>query len=152
MRRTYQLTDETFKVLSNHLSPIAREMECDVSYINKIKNGNEIDRYAPFRELFRSGANAGAPVEIWLHDLTAIYIRSRKSDLCASQLAAQLLEKIQADSESTAQLVDAIADGHLDKRECYAVLEKLERSEANKNRLKELVLGRLGEINEKDGK
>lgn len=149
-RKIYPRTDETFKVLSGFESAIAREMECDPSYINKVKNGVEQDRYPQFREIFRAACNVQAPTELWLHDLTAIWVKSRIPGFKDSELSAKLLEKIKTDSEETAAMVDAIADGTLDKAECYRVLSQLEKSESVKKRLKEIILHRLGEITEKE--
>jgi hypothetical protein len=148
-RRTYRLSDETFKVLSGNESAIDREMECDVSYISKIKNSSEPDRYPPFREIFRAACHTGcAPAEIWLNDLTAIYVRSRSIGIKPSELSAKLLEKIETDAKSLSALVDALKDGKLEEGECHEVLSKLAKNQETNASIKQLVCARLGELQE----
>ena len=149
-RKIYTRSDETFKVLAGHESEIAKEMECDVSYINKVKNDREPDRYPPFREIFRAGCNTRtAPVEIWLNDLTGIYVRSRSIGICSSELSTKLLEKITDDAQALSALVESLKDGVLDERECHEVLAKLAKNTQTNDRIKTLILARLGELTEK---
>lgn len=147
-RKVYPRTDETFKVLSEFESAIAREMECDPSYINKIKNGVEPDRFPQFREIFRAAAMAGAPVELWLNDLMAIYVKSRKSSVCITQLSGKLLEKIATDGDAMTALVKSLQDNHLDEAECHEILSKLAKKETTTTAIKEIVLHRLAAIKE----
>lgn len=147
-RKIYPRTDETFKVLSDFESRIAREMECDPSYINKVKNGVEQDRFPQFREIFRAACNAHAPVEFWLNDLMAIYTRSRKADVCVSQLSGKLLEKIETDADAAATLVKSLRDNHLTEAECHEILAKMTAKEATTAAIKEIVLNRLAAIKE----
>lgn len=57
-RKTYTLTDETYRVLNGKEAEIAKEMECEPQYIYGIKNKDNPDPYPKFRELFRASANA----------------------------------------------------------------------------------------------
>ena len=147
-RKHYKLTDETFQVLSKHEAAIAREMECDPSYVYKIKNGDEPDRFPPFRELFRAAANAGAPANIWLNDLTAIYIKSRMTTASAVEISLELAEKISADAASAGEILNSLADGKIDKAECHRILAALEKVEQSNQKIKQIVLRRLGELSE----
>lgn len=145
-RKTYQLTDETFQVLSGNEAKIAREMECDPSYINKIKNGVELDRFAAFRALFRAACYAAAPTNIWLNDLTAIYMKSRIANISSVEISLGLIEKINADAASAGEILKAIEDGVLDKSECHRVLAAMETVETSNAKIKQIVLKRLGEL------
>lgn len=151
-RKTYQRTDETFKVLSDHESAIAREMEVDLSYINKIKNGVETDRFPQFREIFRAACYAGAPAEIWLNSLNSIYVKSRATHLCPSELSAKMLEKISDDAKALTTLASSLSDGKIEEHECHAILGAMAKNEATNSRIKTLVQLRLGEITEAKGK
>ena len=148
-RRIYRRTDETFKVLVDHVAPVAREMECDYSHINRIKNDEYPDPYAPFRELFRRAAAANAPAEIWLNDLMAILLRSKKGQINVSELSGNVLRKLQSDSETLQEILQATSDNHLDKSECHLILKKLDTNETINTQIKEIVLHRLAEENEK---
>ena len=41
-RKTYKLTDETYEVLKGNEQSIAKEMECDPSYIYGIRNQEKL--------------------------------------------------------------------------------------------------------------
>jgi hypothetical protein len=151
-RETYPRSDETFKVLSDHEAEFAREGDKDISYFNKLKNGSEPDRYAPFRALFRIGCRTSAPVDIWLNDLSAIYVRSRRLHLPASDLSGKILEKIHSDAEALSEILKALSDKVLSKEECHLVLAKLAANEETNNEIKNAVLARLGEISESEEK
>jgi hypothetical protein len=151
-RQTYSRSDETFKVLSGHEGEFAREMEKDVSYFNKIKNENEPDPYPRFRAIFRAGCQTSAPVEIWLNDMTGIYIRSRRLNASASELSRIVLEKIDGDGETLKEIFDSTKDNHLDKEECHRILAKLARNEKTNEQIRAAVLARLGEISETEDK
>lgn len=147
-RKIYPRTDETFKVLSEYESQIAREMECDVSYVNKIKNGVEQDRFPQFREIFRAACNAHAPAAIWLNDLIAIFVKSRKGNASVAHLSGKLLEKIQTDADAMTCIVKSLQDNCLDESECHEILSKLAAKEATTDAIKEIVLLRLATLKE----
>ena len=147
-RQTYPRSDETFKVLAGHEAEFAREADKDASYFNKLKNDVEPDPYSRFRALFRTGCRTSAPVEVWLHDLQAIFVRSRKLQLVSSELTSTLLQKIQSDSDTLKECLAAIQDGNVDKSECHAILAKLATNEEISNSIKQTVLDRLGELTE----
>lgn len=149
-RKTYGLSDETFKVLSGHESEIAREMNCDPSYIFKIKSGAETDHYPRFREIFRSASYTNtAPVEIWLNELSGIYIRSRGINSNTAELSVKILEKIESDSKSLKAIVKGLRDGKLDKSECHEILSKLAKNKATNTEIEELIRAYLGGLEEK---
>lgn len=153
-RKIYHRSDETYEVLSKgNEADIAREMEKDVSHINRIKNGNYADPYSPFRALFRAAVYADAPAEIWLNDLAAILARARKSTPDAeTELTMQLVEKIRRDGETQTSIVEALKDRTLDRAECHEILACLERNEENTKNLTEIVRSRLGDLSEKSFK
>lgn len=151
-RKTYPLTDETFKIVSGFENEIAKEMEVDPSYVRKIKTGDEPDRYPAYRHFFRAACNAQKPdgtrppVELHLNELTAIYIRSRANQLCTSEISAKMIEKITSDAKATAALVESLADGKLDKAECHLVLSTMARTREINDRIEKLMHLRLGEL------
>jgi Lhr-like helicase len=151
-REQYSLSDETFQVLINHESKIAEEYGCHESYIFAIKNQKSPDPFPKFRRMFRAAARSGAKAEIWFHVLAGDLTRARRADVCTSELSAKLLEKITAGAEAVRVMVDASSDGYIDERECHAILAALSKLTGIIERLREIVLHRLGEIKEKEGK
>ncbi|HEY8562827.1 MAG TPA: hypothetical protein VIL74_20785 [Pyrinomonadaceae bacterium] len=151
-RETYPRSDETFKVLSGNEADFAREGDKDGSHFNRIKNGDYQDPYSLFRALFRIGCRTNAPVEIWLNDLTAIYVRSRRLHLPASDLSGKILEKIHSDAEALSEILKALSDKVVTKEECHLVLAKLAANEETNNQIKAAVLHRLGELGDAEEK
>lgn len=148
-RKTYPLTDETYRVISGNEQAMAREMECDPSYFHHIKRSEEPDRYPPFREQFRAGAYANAPVEIWLNDLNAILLKAKISR-AEAPITQKILDKIQDDSQALQTIVEAARDGHFDKSECHKVLAALAKNAETNKQIEEQMLIRLAEIGEKE--
>lgn len=144
-RKNYKLTDETFKVLSKKEQAIADEYDCDGSYIYAIKNGESPDPYPHFRRLFRAAARAGAKAEIWFNDLAGILINSRPIIHC-TEFSKQLLKKIRTDAECTEKMIEAVADGELDKSECHELLAINQKVLENARHLEMILQKRLGEI------
>ena len=150
MRHKYELSEETIKVLTGNISPVAAEMGVSDNYIYAVLAGTETDRFAAFEHLFISACNVPtARVEIWLDKLTAIYRAKRKAITNqVTTTAAFLQKKLKADAHSSAQLAAAITDGILDESECHAILACLAKNEEVIENLKSLVHARLGEITE----
>jgi hypothetical protein len=138
-RNHYGRSDETYDVLRNHVQPIAAEYGCDDSYIYDIKNQRTPDPYPKFRHLFRSAAQAGAPVKIWLDDLQGIAIKKRSARPSLQKLAEDLLEKIQLNSDATAAIVSALGDKQLERHECHTVLAALALEAENIRNLEAMV-------------
>lgn len=148
-RKTYKLTDETYEVLKGNEQSIAKEMECDPSYIYGIRNQENPDPYPKFRALFRASANAGAPIYIWLNDLQSIGKR-KKQTVTAQDFYTALIRKIEVDAQSTEEILKAVKDGEVDKHECQKIASMVESIEANLVGLKELLHLKLGECNEQN--
>jgi hypothetical protein len=145
MREIYPLTTETLKVLTGHVSSIAEEMHKTPQYIHGILSGKEQDRFAQFVPVYAAAKRAGAPVCHWRNKLDAIDARyDAKSPV--KQAVECLLEKIHTDSETTANLVEALKDGELDERECQKLLADIEKNRANDDLLEEYAKFRLGVI------
>ena len=89
-RHQYPLTEETIKVLSDHVKPTAKEMNVDKKYVHAILAGTEPDRFSSFRHQFKSAAYAGAPVEIWLNELIGINFKAKKDASCGSRWVGDL--------------------------------------------------------------
>ncbi len=149
MSNKYPRTDETYDVLRNHVGPISKEYPCDSSYVYAIKNGDSNDPYPHFRHLFLAAARAGAPVEIWLHDLNAIVARANcGAETETADLVARLSDKIESDADSTSELLTAIGDRKLDKVECHRILSTLEISRDIETGIARIVERRLAELSE----
>lgn len=147
--RKYPRTDETYEVLKSFIGPIAKQYPANDSYIYAIKNGDANDPYPHFRHLFLAAARAGAPVEIWLRDLNGIVEHAGGRLGTVTDLVARLSEKITADADETSDILDAIADRKLDKRECHKILAAVETDIDLNSGIKRLVGSRLAELNER---
>lgn len=148
MRQTYRRSDETFKVLVDHLGEFAAESDKDVSYFNKLKNDNEPDPFAKFLALFRIGCRTTAPVMIWLNRLNAEYVRSRRLHVAPGELSTAILQKVESDSDTLKELFKSVQDGKLDKSECQAILAQIEKNTQIAGLIEHTVLARLGELGE----
>lgn len=151
MRHEYPLTEETIKVLSDYVKPTAREMDVDIKYVYAILAGTEPDRFSSFRHQFKSAAEAGAPVEIWLNDLIGINLRVKRACNRPPEALAVLLEKIDADAESTAKFVDALKDGEFCKTECHELLSAMAKIRKIAAAVELILQNRLGELGEQKG-
>jgi hypothetical protein len=130
-RKTYGHTDETRAVLSGNEAAIAREMECDASYIFAIKNAKEPDRYPRFRELFRAAARGGADVSPWMNDLTSIVESVKPAAKETEDLGKFVVAKFHDESLSTEEFLRSMSDGRLDEHEIDELLTLLERVKSN---------------------
>jgi hypothetical protein len=72
VKKDYPTTDETREVLAGHEIDIAKAKGCNPSYLYNIKNLEEPDPYAPFREWFQFCAIGGGKVRAYLNDLESI--------------------------------------------------------------------------------
>lgn len=123
MRVTYDLTDETRKVLTDNVKAIALEMDVNESYLYQILSSVECDSFAKYRRLYAACVRAGADVTPWDASLSAI--KTRK---CREMTETQcLVQKIERDADGTSRLVDALRDGQIDEREREAIRAALQR-------------------------
>lgn len=142
----YRRSDETYEVVRNHVGEIAKHYPCDASFIYAVKNGDANDPYPAFRHLFQSAALAGAPVETYLRDLRGLAAVTGKPGTGVHELAAQLADKISADSDSTSEILAGIRDNELDRSECHRILDALDISRQVEQGIRRLVEKRLGEL------
>lgn len=147
-RRKYTRSDATYDVLRNHVGAVSKEYPCDDSYIYAIKNGDANDPFPPFRHLFQSAARAGAPAEIYLHELNGILARSLPNDV-QGDIVKRLSDKITSDSNSTSEILEAVDDREIDKAECLRILAALEVSRDINRGIETLIERRLAELAEK---
>lgn len=145
-RQTYKLTSETLSVLTDcKIKDIAREMDVDESYLYLIRAGNVTDPFAPYLRMFRGAAYAGAQVEKYLFTQQTIYLKARKIFVAGSASAA-LLEKIRTDAHTTEKIYEALADGHLDRRECEQLLALVPKMRDVVEAIEQILTQRLAEL------
>jgi hypothetical protein len=143
MKKVYATTDETRSVLIGHEAEVAKAKGCDPSYVYNIKNTNEPDPYAPFREWFQDCANGGGNVRAYLHDLEAIACRAERGlNGCEVSATDKLLKKLDTDAESSHVLAAANADNQWDPRECDQILDACDRVDSETRELREMALMR----------
>ncbi len=147
-RKTYALSDATYQALINHEADIAREMECDPSYIYGIKNHNHPDPFPKFRELYRAAAHAGGETSFWRNELNSIDQAARPPLEKKGELVVHLVSKLGSDATSSAEILKAIEDGHVDERECHRLLRVMENVRTNEQIITETLHGRLAELQE----
>lgn len=150
MRHNYCLTDLSRAALkSAKVKDIAKEWNVDEDYLYGILSNNNTDPFAPFRMMFKSIVDAGGDALPYLTDLTVIYKRGRQQ-FCEANLTECLLKKIHTDGETTANLVDALKDGELDRRECRTLLQDIEKIRSNLELLETYALHRLSVISDEE--
>lgn len=147
-KNTYGRSEETYEVTKNHVGPISEEYPCNDSHIYAIKDGRANDPYPPFRHWFRTSSRAGAPVEVYLRDLQGIVEASRPASTSTIDLVARLSEKINADSNSTSEILNGISDNQLDRRECQRILDAVQISEDINSGIRRLVELQLAKLND----
>ncbi len=148
-RPKYSRSDETYDVLRRHIQPISKEYGCDDSYIYAIKNGDTNDPYPHFRRLFSAAARAGAPVRVWLDDLSGVAVAAASGSSCIDKLSEQLVQKININAEATTTIISALSDKQLEKHECHTVLAALALEAENIKKLEHLVQRKLAELGTK---
>jgi hypothetical protein len=144
-RRVFTTTEETREVLSGNEQAIAKAKGCDPSYIYNIKNLNEPDPYAPFRDWFQDCAVGGGPVRRYIHDLETIACQF-EPECQLHSLTATLVEKIKTDSES--EMVLAEANGHQtwDERDCKRILDECDAVDRENRLLRAQALVRMNQL------
>jgi hypothetical protein len=152
MKEAFRLSDETYEVLKGNEKRIAEEYICDASYIYAIKNQYSNDPFPHFKKLYAAAAKSKSPVCHWRNALDAIDARYAP---CAPQrdVSECLIEKIQSDSEATTKLARALLDGELDEREIREIEAAFEKSEINRELIREHFRFRRGVLElEKESK
>lgn len=140
MKRTYTTTDETRKVLAGHEPGVAKAKGCCPSYIYNVKNAEEPDPFPPFRKWFQQCAIGGAPVHVYLHDLECIAVQAERGHSSEIDVIAKLINKLDADAETSKLIAAANADGFWDARECEQILNACDRLESETRELREMAL------------
>src|SRR5687767_12621436 len=123
MRHIYTLSNESRKVMSGHVARIAEEADVSDSYIYGILSGDKTDPFSMFQHLYSASARAGAPVCHWDNKLDAIRSRYEKQLPLKTEIEC-LTAKINANADTSSQMVDALKDGVIDNAEA----EKLQRA------------------------
>ena len=130
MRETYTTSDETRKVLTGHVKPIAFEMDKSDKYIYAILADTEPDRFAQFQSLYAAAVRAGAPVCHW--DLWFEAVKAKYAKTVPLQTAIECLaEKITNDADTTAKMVDALKDGVIDQKEAIQIQKAIDKERQN---------------------
>jgi hypothetical protein len=126
MRHSYDLTDETRKVLTNRVNGIADEMDVSDKYLYAILSGDKTDPFGPFAHLYAGAARHGAPTELWRHKLDAIDARYTKQAPKKTEIEC-LTDKINANADTTSQLVEALSDGVIDSQEAERIQKAIDK-------------------------
>lgn len=116
MRTHYELSNESRKVISDHVKAIAHEYPCNDSYLYQILSGVETDCFAKFLRMYAAAVRAGADVSPWIDTLAAIRTRYQ-SKRPAKPLIECLTEKINSGAELATGFIEALRDGEIDARE-----------------------------------
>jgi hypothetical protein len=116
MRHTFDLTDETRKVMNGHVVRISEEANVSDKYIHAILAGTEKDPFAPFEFYYAAEVRAGAPVCHYDNKLAAIRARYEKQVPLSTAIEC-LTQKIQSDADGTEQWVYALRDGTIEAHE-----------------------------------
>lgn len=126
MRHTYDLTDETRKVISGNITRTAEEMNVSDKYLYGILSGDKTDPFAPFEHAYAASVRAGNPVCHWDNKLAAIRTRYEKAVPLKTEIEC-LTEKINSDADTTSQLVDALKDGVIDSSEAERIQHAIDK-------------------------
>lgn len=129
MRHTYELTDETRKVLAGNVIRTAEEMNVSDKFVYGILSGDKTDPFAPFEHLYAASVRAGNPVCIYRSKLDAIDARYENKVPLKTEVEC-LTDKINANAESSAQTVEALKDGVIDGAEAERLLRAIDKERA----------------------
>lgn len=111
-RHQYQLTDATRFVLTDNVSKIAAEFDCDKSYWYQVLSNVTTDPFAPFRRLYAAAVRAKAPVHHWDEELHAVRTRYETPAPAVSD-AECIVKQVTAGAATLKAFVEAISDGEL---------------------------------------
>lgn len=139
MRRTYELSTETIKVLNGSATKVAEEFGCKPEYIHQILGGTQTDPFAKFEWLFSSAVKAGCDTDPYLNRLEAIVAKYRNSGVTRSPFEC-LADKITGDAVTTKKIVKSLEDGAISEREIGQIQAAIR---AERRVLNELEMGLL---------
>lgn len=125
-RHTYDLTDQTRKVLSGNVARVAEEMDVSDKYLHAILADDKTDPFSTFVHLYAAAVRAGAPVCHYDTKLAGIRARYEKQVPLKTEIEC-LTDKISSDADTTAQLVDALKDGVIDAREVERIQQAIDK-------------------------
>ena len=77
-KHKFGVTDETRKVFAQNPQALAREYQCNPSYISHIISGDSKDPFAPFEKWFTAAVDAGLDVAPWITRLKIIMERKQQ--------------------------------------------------------------------------
>ena len=141
MRETYQLSDQTLKVLKGHIRPVADEMGKSDKYLYAVLAGTETDVFAKFKPEYAAAVRAGAPVHHWDDWFAAVRQRYQTPAGGISPIDA-LIAKIRSGSETTAALAAALQDGTIDARESTVLMVLITKERQLLDQIEAMVLKR----------
>lgn len=126
MRHDYQLTEETLKTFKGNEGAIAEEADVGYKYVSAIMSGAKTDPFAPFKHFYRAAARAGVSRCHWRNTLDAIDARYEKKLPNKTEVEC-LTDKINSDADTTAKMVEALRDGHIDAHEARKILQAIDK-------------------------
>jgi len=116
-RETYTpASDETIKVLTDHVKVVAEQMDVVPNYLTQILVGNECDSFLKFKRLYAACVRAGIDTSPW----DAVFC-SIKAQTRPDEVDLPIADKILRGADTTAKLVDALEDGFIDEREAEVI-------------------------------
>jgi hypothetical protein len=127
MRHTFELTDETRKVLSGNVGRTAEEAHVSDKYLYGILAGTQTDPFAPFEHLYAAAVRAGNPVSLYDSKLAAIRARNEKPQP-SKPIVQCLTEKLHEDTELATQLIEAMRDGEITADEAEQINPAIDRA------------------------
>jgi len=127
VRETYDTTDETRAVLSDHVKGIADEMDKSVQHFYNILSNTERDWFAGFKPMYAAAIRAGAPAHHWDNALAAIRERYAAKRAARTTATDALLHKIETDADTTGELIRALKDGRISLREAARLMVMIKR-------------------------
>ncbi len=96
-RHTYELSEQTIKVLTGNIQEVAREMDVKPTQLYLYLSGTDTDPFSKFRYMFTCAARAGAPVEIWLAELESIlarYTEEAAANIPPAKLTGEIVREL----------------------------------------------------------
>ncbi len=125
-RDTYELSDETRKVLSHNPQMIAEEMGKHPSHVYDYLEMRQTDIFAKFLPLYNASVRAGAPVCHWDNRLAAS--RSRYEKIFPTKTTLECLkDKLAAQNQTIIKLYEVLEDGKLSETEIRGLQELINK-------------------------
>ena len=127
MRHSYELTNETRKVLSGNIPRISEEANVSDKYLHGILAETVTDPFAPFEHYYAAAVRAGAPIAHWDAQLAAIRARYEKP-APKRPVVDCLMDKLGHDAELATELIEALRDGQIDAREAERIQPAIDKA------------------------